>query len=176
MYFSCSFISLLKRRFGRQYGKAIFKLTTILVIFSVAFLFRGTFNILLHFFPSKDSTLGMKNLGFALFLALFYFVCEILPLFVLFYQHRIDFIKCEAERCSEYRPRLSKAPVLKNSALYGSVDVLRPDSHDGSSEASSANIKMPQQPYDNGRKSDVLRNDLDETSNFDIKWEPGLLD
>jgi small neutral amino acid transporter SnatA (MarC family) len=60
MYFSCTFITQLKRRFGKQYGRAIFKLTTILVIFSIAFLFRGTFNIVLHFFPPENSSLGMN--------------------------------------------------------------------------------------------------------------------
>ena len=102
MYFSCTFITQLKRRFGKQYGRAIFKLTTILVIFSIAFLFRGTFNIVLYFFPPDNSSLGMNYIGFALFLVFFYSVCEIVPLFVLYYQHRIDFIKCEAELCSEY--------------------------------------------------------------------------
>ena len=53
--------------------------------------------------------------------------------------------------------------------------MLRPDSNDGSSETSSSK-PTPTPAFDTGRKSDVLRNDLDDSSNFDIKWEPGLLD
>jgi hypothetical protein len=84
MYFSCTFINQLKKRFGRQYGKAICKLTTILVIFSVAFLYRGTFNIAIYFIHPNE-TLNMSAIGFALFLASFYIVCEVLPLLLIYY-------------------------------------------------------------------------------------------
>jgi len=65
---------------------------------------------------------------------------------------------------------------LKNSDLHGSVPVLTPDSNDGFSETASADPQItPGSTFDLGRKSDVLRNDI-EDSNFDLKWEPGLLD
>ncbi len=176
MYFSCTFINQLKKRFGRQYGKAICKLTTILVIFSVAFLYRGTFNIAIYFIHPNE-TLNMSAIGFALFLASFYIVCEVLPLLLIYYQHRKDFIKYEAELCREFPlSRKSTAPALKNTALYGSIEVIRPDSNDGVSESENSTFRgTPVIVDENLRKSDILRNDLDDESDFDIKWEPGLL-
>lgn len=146
------------------------------MIFSVAFLFRGTFNIAIGLFK-PDETLNMSSVGFALFLISFYCVCEIFPLALIFYQHRKDFIKYEAELCREFPlTRKSVAPILKNTALYGSVDIVRPDSNDGISESENSTRKgTPVVVDENFRKSDILRNDLDEEDEFGISWEPGLL-
>jgi hypothetical protein len=119
----------------------------------------------------------MSSVGFALFLISFYCVCEIFPLALIFYQHRKDFIKYEAELCREFPlTRKSVAPILKNTALYGSVGIVRPDSNDGISESESSTRKgTPIIVDENFRKSDILRNDLDEEDEFGISWEPGLL-
>lgn len=84
MYSTLRFISQIRQRFGTQYRKAIIKLTIILVLFSVAFLFRGFFDLWVTFVGPNIENLGMGKVGFALFVGIFYTVCEALPLLILY--------------------------------------------------------------------------------------------
>jgi hypothetical protein len=84
MYSTLRFISQIRRRFGTQYRRAVIKLTFILVLFSIAFLFRGFFDLWVTFVGPKIENLGMGKVGFALFVGIFYTVCEALPLLILY--------------------------------------------------------------------------------------------
>lgn len=84
MYSTLRFISQIKKRFGTQYKRAMIKLTIILVLFSIAFLFRGFFDLWVTFLGTEIETLGMGKVGFAIFVFVFYTVCEALPLLVLY--------------------------------------------------------------------------------------------
>jgi len=97
MFSTIKFILQIRQRFGTQYGQATWRLTFVLFIFSMAFLLRGTFDICVTVFEPSQSNLGMGDAGFAIFLSSFYFVCEVLPLLVVFLQHRKDFKRCESE-------------------------------------------------------------------------------
>jgi hypothetical protein len=84
----------------------------VLAIFSVAFLFRGSFDLWVFIAQPTKTDLGFGQVGFAVFVGSFYFMCEVLPLFVLFMQHRKDFAKCEAEACREFSTKLTlRSPV-----------------------------------------------------------------
>lgn len=62
-----------------------------MVVFSVAFLLRGSFDLYLTIQKPESLDLGMGKVGFAVFVIGFYFMCEVLPLFVLLMQHRKEF-------------------------------------------------------------------------------------
>lgn len=144
------------------------KLTLVLIIFSFAFLLRGSFDLYVTIAKPTRSDLGMGEMGFALFLGSFYFVCEVLPLFVVFLQHQKDFGKCELEMMTE--PMINKSvdmkPGLKNS-LMGSTQVTSLE-HTATNTTTSIIVQNV-----DPRTTEVLRNDIDDGA-FDMK-EPGLL-
>ena len=110
----------------------------------------------------------MGEVGFATFLVSFYFICEVLPLLVVFLQHRKDFSKCELEIAME--PLLNKSsdskPVLKNS-LIGSTQVYTLDR--SNTNTTTSVIEQTGEL----RVTEVLRNEIDDGL-FEMR-EPGLL-
>jgi amino acid permease len=167
MFSTIKFILQIRQRFGTQYSQATWKLTFVLVIFSLAFLIRGTFDIWVTLANPQQSTLGMGNEGFALFVGSFYIMCEVVPLFVVFLQHRKDFGRCEYEKLQESLIQSDVKNVLKNS-LTGSTGASLEQQTETAASIVVQNVVEP-------RTTEVLRNVIDDGM-FDMKWEPGLLD
>ena len=51
MWSTCSFVSMINKRFGKDFAHAKFKLFTVLTVFSASFLIRATWDFYIKYHP-----------------------------------------------------------------------------------------------------------------------------
>lgn len=162
MYSTIKFINQIKKRFGAQYKSATYKLTFILAIFSIAFLVRGSFDLWITIKQPAQQDLGFGEVGFAVFVGSFYFICEILPLFVLFMQHRKDFSRCEAENLRELTEKeANRSPVSPRRIMRQNKNERHMSCEPSEVEDTDFVVISLDNP-DLNRKSEVLRNVVED--------------
>ena len=87
---TCSFVRMINKRFGRDFANAKCKLFSVLTVFSLSFLIRASWDFYIQFHPDKDfpNTRVWSSILFSM-----YFLCEWLPLFVVYITHFCDFYR-----------------------------------------------------------------------------------
>ena len=87
---TCSFVSMINKRFGRDFQNAKCKLFTVLFLFSMSFLIRATWDFYIKAHPDMKVE---NDVVWAIIIFMLYFTTEWLPMSVVYLVHFFDFYR-----------------------------------------------------------------------------------